>query len=307
MEVGKVYILSVMAEGRLYARFLNYLAAERGLSSNTVEAYGRDVARYLRFLRERGVGPEEAGPEDVRELLNRLGDCGLGPASLARNLSAVRTFHRFLLEEGIREADPTELEVPPKRARKLPHVLSVEEVERLLSQPDTNTPLGMRDKAMLECMYATGVRVSELLNVRLGDLLWEVGVVRVSGKGGRERLVPVGELALDALRIYLREARPKLARAGSGDLTFLNRRGGRLSRMGFWKILRNYARSAGISKPVSPHTLRHSFATHLLEGGADLRAVQEMLGHRDISTTQIYTHLDREYLREVIRTFHPRG
>jgi len=292
---------------RLYKRFLSYLAAERGLSVNTVEAYGRDVERYLRFLWTRGVRPESARSEDVRELLRRLGDYGLGPASLARNLSAVRTFHRFLLEEGMAEGDPTELVDAPRRGRRLPEVLNVEEVEAILSQPDTSTPLGMRDKAMLELMYAPGMRVSELLSLRLGDLLWQVGVVRVSGKGGRERIVPVGEVALDALRTYLKEARPKLAKARSGDIVFLNRRGERLSRMGFWKVLRGYVRSAGISKPVSPHTLRHSFATHLLEGGADLRAVQEMLGHRDISTTQIYTHLDREYLREVIRTFHPRG
>ncbi|HIC96453.1 TPA: site-specific tyrosine recombinase XerD [Candidatus Bipolaricaulota bacterium] len=292
---------------RLYTRFLSYLAAERGLSANTVEAYGRDVERYLMFLRAREVRPEKARPEDVRELLRQLGKCGMGPASLARNLSSVRTFHRFLLEDGLAEGDPTELVEAPRRVRRLPYVLSVEEVEALLAQPDVRTPLGMRDRAMLELMYATGMRVSELLTLRLGDLLWEVGVVRVSGKGGRERIVPVGEVALDALRAYLREARPKLAKARSGDMVFLNRRGGGLSRMGFWKVLRGYVRSTGISKPVSPHTLRHSFATHLLEGGADLRAVQEMLGHRDISTTQIYTHLDREYLREVVRTFHPRG
>ena len=226
---------------------------------------------------------------------------------MARNLTAVRVFHRFLQTEGITGGDPTEHLKPPRLGRKLPTVLNVFEVERLMAEPNTETALGIRDRAMLEVLYGAGLRVSELTDLVRSNLLFELEVVRVVGKGSRERVVPIGSEAEAWTSRYLDEARAQLASLKSGDTVFLNWRGGRLSRMGVWKLLKRHARQAGIEKDVSPHTLRHSFATHLLEGGADLRAVQEMLGHADISTTQIYTHVDREYLREVHRTFHPRA
>lgn len=293
---------------RFLIRFLNYLSIERGLVGHTVEAYQKDVSRYLRFLSERGVDdPCHAIQDDVTRLIHTLWDCGFASSSVARNLSAIKMFHRFLLAEGLSDRDPTEFVATPKQKKSLPDVLNVEEVSALLEQPDPTMPLGMRDKAMLELLYATGVRVSELVALLQADLLFDIGVVRILGKGAKERLVPVGKIAMEAVEEYQQRVRPALATAYSRDVLFLNWRGRPLTRMGFWKILRGYVELTGIHKPVSPHTLRHSFATHLLEGGADLRAVQEMLGHSDISTTQIYTHVDREYLREVLRTYHPRG
>ncbi len=289
-------------------RFLDFVKLERGLSDNTSEAYGRDLDRYLMLLSTQGVeGPEGASQDHVSLLLRLLADLGLEPSSVARNLTAVRVFHRFLQTEGITGGDPTEHLKPPRLGRKLPTVLNVFEVERLMAEPNTETALGIRDRAMLEVLYGAGLRVSELTDLVRSNLLFELEVVRVVGKGSRERVVPIGSEAEAWTSRYLDEARAQLASLKSGDTVFLNWRGGRLSRMGVWKLLKRHARQAGIEKDVSPHTLRHSFATHLLEGGADLRAVQEMLGHADISTTQIYTHVDREYLREVHRTFHPRA
>ena len=230
-------------------------------------------------------------------------------SSLARNITSIRMFHRFLMREEITDNDPTVHVEIPKTGRKLPVVLDIPEVERLLAQPDESERRGMRDKAFLEFMYASGVRVSELVELNQSDLFEDDGVARILGKGSKERLVPVGDVAITAVRRYRRDVRPMLAEKGggaAGDLIFLSMWGKPLTRVAVWKILKTYASEAEIKKDVSPHTLRHSFATHLLEGGADLRAVQEMLGHADISTTQIYTHLDREYLKEVIRTFHPR-
>lgn len=289
-------------------RFLTHIRLERSLAENTVASYERDVTRYLQVLASRGVNDaDDADAEDVSALLRELTALGLESSSIARNLTSVRSFHRFLLSDGSTDGDPTEHLTPPKTQRKLPSVLSIEEMERLLEAPDVESVLGLRDRALLETLYGAGLRVSELTDLRSGQLLFDVEVVRVFGKGSKERLVPIGRMALDWIRRYLEEGRPAIAKPLSGDSVFLNQRGSRLSRMGVWKLLRKNVLEAGIFKTVSPHTLRHSFATHLLEGGADLRAVQEMLGHSDISTTQIYTHVDREYLREVHRTFHPRG
>ena len=291
-------------------RFRDHLAFERGLSPRTLDAYGRDTARLKAFLEARGVvDPGAADPVDLREFTYRLKDEGLAATSIRRTLSATRTYFGFLLGEGLIERDPTEDLEPPKIWRRLPDVLGQGDVERLLEAPDPSDHLFWRDRAMLEFAYASGVRVSELTGLKVRDLDLEEGFAMVYGKGSKERLVPVGGAAVRALRVYLRDVRPGLeAGRGRGQgAVFLNARGGALSRMGVWKILKKHVERAGITKRVTPHTLRHSFATHLLEGGADLAAVQEMLGHADISTTQIYTHVDRDYLRDVHRRYHPRS
>jgi integrase/recombinase XerD len=294
-------------EGPLHL-FLDHIRLERGLSDNSVEAYERDLVRYLALLGARQLTAiDEVSARDVSEFIRTLDDLGLAPSSVARNLTAVRVFHKFLVSEAICQENPTENQRPPKVGRKLPEVLSIEEMNTLLAQPDVETALGVRDRALLEMMYGVGLRVSEAIDLQPAQLVFEIDVVRVFGKGSKERLVPVGGQAKAWVNRYAAEGRPVLAKPGSPQNVFLNFRGGRLSRMGVHKILRKYVLAAGIGKTVSPHTMRHSFATHLLEGGADLRAVQEMLGHADISTTQIYTHIDREYLKEVHRSFHPRA
>ncbi|HEX6939139.1 MAG TPA: site-specific tyrosine recombinase XerD [Longimicrobiales bacterium] len=288
--------------------FLDHLALERGLSPRTLDAYGRDIDRLVEFLRDRGVDrPGAATAAHLREYVYALKDRGLQATSIRRNISAVRTYFAFLMAEGHVVADPSERLEAPKIARRLPGVLSREEVARLLDAPDPADPLFWRDRALLEFAYASGVRVSELIAVKLRDLWLEDGFASVFGKGAKERLVPVGRSAVRALEIYIRECRPGLEKGGGKGVVFLNAHGRPLTRMGVLKILRKHVRRAGIRKRVTPHTLRHSFATHLLEGGADLAAVQEMLGHADISTTQIYTHVDREYLKDVHRKFHPRA
>lgn len=288
--------------------FLLHLRFERNAAANTIQSYKRDLHRYLEFLGQQGLASlDEITPQQILQLLTQLREMGFSPASTARNLSAIRMFHRFALQEGWTSVDPSENIQLPRLGLRLPHALDVHEVETLLEQPDTTQPLGLRDRALLEFLYATGVRVSELVALKRADLYLEEGFVRVFGKGGKERIVPVGLQAVEWAQRYLREVRPILAARGRPrDTVFLNWRGNPLTRMGFWKIVKTYADDSGIKKKVSPHTLRHSFATHLIEGGADLRAVQEMLGHADISTTQIYTHLDRAYLKEVHRTYHPR-
>ena len=243
----------------------------------------------------------------LREFVYHLKDLGLAPASIRRNVSSVRTYFRFLLGDGHVVRDPSERLETPKRWRSLPDVLSVDEVGRLLAAPSLDDPLTFRDRALLELAYGAGLRVSEWITLAVRDVLFEEGLVRVFGKGSKERLVPIGRSAIGAVAIYLRELRPRLEHGEGKGMLLLNARGRPLTRMGAWKILRRYVERAQITKHVSPHTLRHSFATHLLEGGADLRAVQEMLGHVDISTTQIYTHVDREYLRTVHKQYHPRG
>ncbi|MFC1661942.1 site-specific tyrosine recombinase XerD [Gemmatimonadota bacterium] len=288
--------------------FLDYLTFERGLSDRTLSAYQRDLKRLLLFLQEQGCpGPEKITAPQLRAFLFHLKDEGLAATSIRRSLSAIRTYFSFLLEEGVLETDPSERLETPKTWRKLPGALSVEEVERLLSAPDPDHPLHWRDRSILELLYATGVRVSELVDLRLTHLDLGQGFCTVFGKGSKERMVPIGGPALMALSRYLGEVRPRLEKGRGEGAVFLNARGGSLSRSAVWSLVKASARKAGIDRRVSPHTLRHSFATHLLEGGADLAAVQELLGHADISTTQIYTHVDREYLREVHRTHHPRG
>ncbi len=291
----------------LLQEFLAFLRIERNASPNTVDSYETDLHRYIHLLEDAGIDSlPEVTPAHITNILGKLQAAGLAHTSTARNLSAIRMFHRFAVSEGHAENNPTSEIRFPKLSRYLPHALSQIEIEAILEQADPADHKGLRDRAMLEFVYAAGLRVSELLSTEIANIFFKQGFVRVVGKGNKERLVPVGGQAIYYTDNYIKQVRPRIARAGiSGDTVFLNLRGGRLSRMGFWKILRGYSTLAGIEN-VSPHTLRHSFATHLVEGGADLRAVQEMLGHSDISTTQIYTHLDREYLKEVHRTFHPR-
>lgn len=288
--------------------FVDFLALEQGASPNTSVAYARDVGRLAQFAVAAGLrNPTEVTARTLRDFIYHLKDLGLAPPSIRRTISAVRTYYRFLLAEGHVVRDPSERLDTPRQWRTLPGVLSADEANRLLAAPSLDEPLAFRDRAMLELAYGAGLRVSEWISLAIKDVLLDEGLVRVFGKGSKERLVPIGRTAIGAVAIYLRELRPRLERGAGRGVLFLNARGEPLTRMGAWKILRKYVELAGIEKHVSPHTLRHSFATHLLEGGADLRAVQDMLGHADISTTQIYTHVDREYLRSVHRQFHPRG
>lgn len=288
--------------------FRDWLGIERGLSPRTQDAYARDLDKLIDFVQARSIASvQDVGPRELREFVYHLKDRGLQATSIRRCISAVRTYFAFLVGDELVDVDPSETIELPRTWRRLPDVLSRAEIEQILNAPDANDRLYWRDKAMLEFTYASGVRVSELISVTTRDLSLDEGFAAVYGKGAKERLVPVGKAALRALDVYLRELRPQLARTGHRNAIFLNARGLPLSRMGVWKILRKHVRAAGIRKRVKPHTLRHSFATHLLEGGADLAAVQEMLGHADISTTQIYTHVDREYLRVEYRKFHPRA
>lgn len=292
----------------LVERFINHVLLEKGLSDKTAEAYQSDLKRFTEFLSEKHISNlTEVGTAIIRQYIQLLSNVGLAPSSLSRDITALRMFYRYLIEQGDVKLNPTEKIELPKLIQKLPVVLEIHEVEKVLKQPDTSTPRGMRDRAMFEFLYATGVRVTELVSVKQSDFFASEGFVRIFGKGQKERLVPVGEIAIDWTERYRETVRPMWARSGKGgDRMFLSIRGRPLTRIAVWQILKGCVESAGISKTVSPHTFRHSFATHLLEGGADLRSVQEMLGHADISTTQIYTHLDREYLREVIQSFHPR-
>ncbi len=289
--------------------FLHFLRVEKSLAKNTISSYELDLKRYINFLLQHGVSsPRQIDESHVHAFLVLLKEVGLAPPSVARNFSALKGFHRFLVGEGITNSDPTQNIDSPKLSKKLPDVLSQDEIESILEQPNVNHPLGLRDKAILETLYAVGLRVSELTSLKQSNILFEMGVIRVLGKGSKERIVPIGRSAVRWIQRYQKEARTRLTKPmNSQDVLFLNARGKPLTRMAVWNIVNQYTKAAGIKKEVHPHTFRHSFATHLLEGGADLRAVQEMLGHTDISTTQIYTHIDREYLKEVHRTFHPRG
>jgi len=302
----------VLDEGTLLrfhlGRFDDFLTLEQGASGRTIEAYRRDVERLVDYARVKAAPtPADISSKLLREFVFHLKDLGLSPSSIRRNISAIRTYFRFLLAEGGVTRDPSERLETPKKWRTLPEVLTVDEISRLLVAPMLDDPLAFRDRAMLELAYGAGLRVSEWITIGVRDVMFEDKLVRVFGKGSKERLVPIGRSAIGAIATYMRELRPKLEKGGGKGVLFLNARGEPLTRMGAWKILRRYVERARIEKHVSPHTLRHSFATHLLEGGADLRAVQEMLGHADISTTQIYTHVDREYLRKVHKQFHPRG
>ena len=289
-------------------QFRDYLALEVGGSRHTVESYLRDIRRLAEYASTKGIaGPDGVTAAQLREFVYALKDLGLAPATIRRQISAVRTYYKFLTGEGHAARDPSERVESPKRWRTLPAVLTVAEVEKLLAAPNTDEPLAIRDRALLEFAYATGARVSELVALKLQDILFEEGLARMFGKGAKERVVPVGRRALGAVALYAREIRPTLDRGAGRGVLFLNARGTPLSRVGAWGIIKRTARQAGITKRVTPHTLRHTFATHLLEGGADLRAVQEMLGHADLSTTQLYTHVDRDYLRTVHKSFHPRA
>ncbi len=295
---------AIEAAGEAY---LNYALAERGLARNTVEAYARDLADFSTFAARRGVTEPGAVRRSTLTLyLLALRRRGLAPSTVARRLAAIRGWTAFQLREGQIADDPALDLSPSRRARRLPVVLTVDEVERILSQPRGKEPAALRDRAILELLYAAGLRVSELVALDAGDVQLSMEYVRCVGKGSKERIVPIGSQAVGAIRDYLVLARPALAGRRARTALFLNRRGGRLTRQGVWAVLKGHAAQAGIRKPLSPHTLRHSFATHLLDGGADLRAVQEMLGHASIVTTQIYTHLTRSRLRDAYRRAHPR-
>lgn len=287
--------------------FIYHLTVERGLAENTLVSYRTDLAGYLAFCRQHGFKAQEQAEKDaILSYLFRLQLDGRSPATISRHLAALRSFFKYLVREGTLQKDPSQDIESPRQAQKLPRVLTTGEVDLLLGQPQAGEPAGLRDKAMLELLYATGIRVSELVSLNLEDLHLDNGFIRCLGKGSKERIVPIGDVAARYLQEYLARGRSKLTKAASAAL-FVNQHGRRLTRQGFWKILKKYAGKARIEKDITPHTLRHSFATHLLENGADLRSVQEMLGHADISTTQIYTHLTKRKLKEVYDRSHPRA
>ncbi len=288
--------------------FLDYLVVEKGLLPNTIHAYSRDLRAYIETLDESGVSdPSHISDEAIELHAVRLSRRGLAPSSRARKLSVLRHFHKFLAREGMGSERASRNVVRPKLSRRMPSVLSLSQIESLIAQPDTSTPLGLRDRAMLELAYGAGLRVSELCGLTVEELQLKEEIVVVRGKGNKQRVVPFGRHAAKAMARYLDAGRPYLSEGRISPHVFLNARGGRLSRVGFFKNLKAHAASAGIARRVSPHVLRHSFATHLLEGGADLRLVQELLGHADIATTQVYTHVDTRHILEAHRTFHPRG
>lgn len=296
-----------VANKGIEAEYLDHLRVERGLAENSLLAYARDLARLHEFASARRKDVLALRQQDLSEFIQSLRAAGLAPRSAARTVHGVRGLFRFAVREGRLEADPMENLKAPKSFSALPRYLSTTQVDALLAAPDVKTNLGLRDRAILEVLYATGLRVSELIGLRPADVDIEVGLLTCFGKGRKERLVPLGTAACDWVRRYLDGARGTLARGRAAETLFLNHRGGRLTRMGLWQIVRRHAVTAGIEKVLTPHVLRHSFATHLLERGADLRALQAMLGHADISTTQIYTHVSRERLRRVYDQFHPRA
>jgi integrase/recombinase XerD len=286
--------------------YLNFCRVEKGLAANTLAAYAADLERFREFQKGRGR-PGGTGLEDLRAWVDSLHAAGLSDRSIARHVTTIRNFFSFLLREGAAADDPAERLRAPKRWETLPNFLNRGEIESLLEAPDPQQPRGLRDLAMLHLLYASGLRVSELCRLGMGDVNTEAGVVRTTGKGNKQRLVPVGRPALDALAGYLLNGRPKLLKGRASRYLFVSARGGCLTRQAFWKLLAGYGRKAGIFRGISPHVIRHSFATHLLEGGADLRSLQVMLGHADISTTQIYTHVVRTRLRETVDRHHPRA
>jgi len=288
--------------------FLQYLLVEKGHSSHTLEAYSRDVGRYIRFLERMGLdAPDRVRPPDVASFLTELKVIGLGARSRARALSGVRMFHRFLEIEQYSDTNPASLIEAPRTVVRLPTILCSRDVEKLLAAPAGMTPTDVRDRAMLELLYATGLRVSELIGLKTREVNRSAGFLLTFGKGGKERLVPIGEAAASALNEYVTSARGKFDKKGDSEHLFLSRFGEPMTRQAFWSTIKKRAVQAGIGKNITPHTLRHSFATHLLENGADLRSVQMMLGHADLSTTQIYTHITRERLKKIHEDFHPRG
>jgi len=288
--------------------YLNYLAVEKGASRHTLSAYGRDLRRYEAFLSgPDGEGSPKAVSDRLLDFLAELHRSGLKANSINRGLAAIRGYYRYLLREKVISENPVAHIERAKTWLRLPDTLSRREMDLLLSQPGQTGPAALRDTAILELLYATGIRVTELISLKLGSVQWQVGYLTVMGKGGKERIVPIGRSAYEAVRVYLEQARPLFLKDGDSECLFLTCRGRGFSRQGLWKLILRYSRRAGFAKRVHPHTFRHSFASHLLEGGADLRSVQIMLGHADISTTQIYTHITRERLKSIHRRFHPRG
>jgi integrase/recombinase XerD len=292
----------------LLDRFYNYLAVERRLAGNTLESYGNDLKKYLEYFKSRKTKSVlQSTRVDLLTFLNQERKRGISARSLARTLSCIKTFFKYLVQDGLLDKSPIQDVETPRQERKLPNILSVSEVEALIKSPDIATPLGLRNRALFELIYATGLRVSELVSLSLNSLNLEAGYILVLGKGSKERVIPVGEEALKWIKLYTGESRHKLLAGKNSKYLFTNRSGARMSRQGFWKLIKKYCLQLGITKKISPHSLRHSFASHLLEGGADLRSVQTMLGHEDISTTQIYTHVARERLKSVHDKYHPRG
>jgi integrase/recombinase XerD len=288
--------------------FLSYLAVEKGLSENTLESYGRDLRKFIRFAEDTGVdSPADIKYSHILDYLSQFKEKGFNATTIVRSIVSIRQFFKYLLMEKIIEEDPASRIGTPKMKKGLPGVITLDEVEALLKAPDESTHEGLRDSAMLETLYATGIRVSELIGLKLNDVNFELGFVVVYGKGSKERLVPVGDKARQKLLEYLETSRPALLKTREANALFVTRLGKGMTRQGFWKIIKQNAVKAGIAKKISPHTLRHSFATHLLERGADLRTIQIMLGHSDISTTQIYTHVESERLKAIHKKYHPRS
>ena len=289
--------------------YLAYLKLEKNLSGNTVSSYRNDISSFIRFLEENKISdPSRIESRIIIRFFTNLEKIGLTSSSAARYFSSLKGFLNYLFTNNYIKNNPIEKVSPPKLGKTLPGVLSFEEIDKILSLPDTNEILGLRDKTILEVFYACGLRISELISLKLSDLFLTEEMIRVFGKGSKERIVPIGSSAINWINVYLTKSRPLLQKKmKSENYLFLNSRGSKLSRMGVWKIVSRYLKESGIEKDAHPHTFRHSFATHLIEGGADLRSVQEMLGHADISTTQIYTHIDREFIKQVHKQFHPRG
>lgn len=287
--------------------FLHYITVEKGLSNNTIEAYYRDISAFITYLEKQNHTFTGLSRQQLMEYLIELKQAGMAQSSITRNISTLRALFQFLIRDRYIEEDPTAHLETPKQQRKLPKVLSASEVEALLAVPESSTPLGQRDSAMLELLYATGIRVSELVTLKLDDIHLQMGFIKCLGKGSKERIIPLGRFAIERLNYYIQNGRYKLTHKQRHDYLFVNQHGKPLTRQGFWKILKKLAQEAQIKKEITPHTLRHSFATHLLENGADLRSVQEMLGHADISTTQIYTHITKARMKDVYTKAHPRA
>ena len=293
---------------QLLDSFLAYITVEKGLSKNTLESYGRDVRKFLTFLEEGHIETvHEIKYENILDFLSSFKKQGFSDTTTVRTIVSIKQFFKYLLLEKIIKEDPTSQIHTPKMKKSIPGVISLEDVEKILSAPDESTPEGLRDLAMLEVLYATGIRVSELIHLKLNEVNFEMGFVIVYGKGSKERIVPMGEQAQEKLKTYMEHSRSTLLKQKDCKELFVTRRGKAMTRQGFWKLIKTYALKANITKPISPHTLRHSFATHLLERGADLRTIQIMLGHSDISTTQIYTHVENERLKEIHKKYHPRS